>query len=266
MTAAPFVRAVVHFMRWVLVWAFCVGIACVACAPVHAQTGTPGDDGERLQVAAPYLELHTGPGRGFPVTFVVEKGQWVVIELRHTDWFRVRAQGGQVGWVTRQQLESTLTEAGVGKTFRDTLVDDYLRRRLEFGASWGRFKSEPMLKLSLSYRLADTVGIELGGGQVQGTFSGSDFWQVSLTSEPWSDRRLSPFFGVGLGKFRNIPNSSLVDATVSDAKLGHATAGLRWYIAERFVARLDWTLYTAFVSDARSAEYRAVTAGLAFFF
>lgn len=232
-------------------------------SPAFAQAD---DAGERLQITAPFLELHSGPGRGYPVFFVVERQQWVTVELRRTDWFRVRAEGGQVGWVPRVQLASTLTESGVSKSFRDTLLDDYLGRKLEFGAGWGRFKSEPMLKLWLHYRLADTVGVEVGGGQVQGVFSGTDFWHASLTSEPWSDKRFSPFFSVGLGQFRNIPNSSLVDAAVADAKLAHATLGLRWYIAERFVARLDWSLYTAFVSDARSLEYRSVSAGLAFFF
>ncbi len=221
---------------------------------------------ERLQVNDAFLEMHTGPGRGYPVFYVVERRQWITVEMRRTDWYRVRAEGGQVGWVPRQQMEGTLTEAGAGKSFRDVLLDDYLRRRLEFGAGWGRFKSEPMLKMWTQYRLADAVGVELGVAQVQGVFSGTDFWSVSLTSEPWSDRRLSPFFSVGLGQFRNIPNSSLVNAATTNAKLAHATAGLRWYLTERFVVRADGSLYTAFVADNRSIEYRAFTLGLAFFF
>ena len=76
----------------------------------------------------------------------------------------------------------------------------------------------------------------------------------------------SPFFSVGLGQFRNIPNSSLVNAAPVNARLAQATAGLRWYLAERFVLRLDASLYTAMVSDTRSLEYRAYTAGFAFFF
>jgi uncharacterized protein YgiM (DUF1202 family) len=228
----------------------------------------PGDPlvAERLQVAEPFLEMHTGPGRGYPVFFVVEKSQWVVVELRRTDWYRVRAEGGQVGWVPRQALASTLTAAGSTKTFRDLLLDDYLKRRVEFSGGWGRFRGEPMLRLGLQARVADTVGVELVVGQVQGLFSGTDFWHVSLVSEPWSDRRWSPYFSVGLGKFRNIPNSSLVDATPVDANLAQASLGLRWHISERFVARLDWTLHTAFVSDTRSTEYRSLTAGLGFYF
>lgn len=221
---------------------------------------------ERVQVADPFLELHTGPGRGYPVFHVAARHEWVTIEMRHTDWFRVRTENGKVGWVPREQIETTLTEAGSSKTFRDILVDDYLKRRAEFGGAYGRFKGEPMLKLWGAWRYAESLGIELSKGQVQGVFSGTDFWHLNLTAEPWSDRRWSPVFAIGLGKFQNIPNSSLVQAISVNAKLADASVGLRWYLSDRFVARADYTLYTAFVSDQRSLEYRAWTLGLSFFF
>lgn len=57
-----------------------------------------------------------------------------------------------------------------------------------------------------------------------------------------------------------------MQALPTDANLGNGGVGLRWYISDRFVARADWTLYTAFVSDTRSLEYRAWSLGLSFFF
>lgn len=238
--------------------------AAILCAaqPVHADDAPA----ERLQVAEPYIELRTGPGRGYPVFFVAARREWIVIELRHTDWFRVRTEGGKLGWVNRQQLETTLTEAGGAKTFRDIAVDDYLRRRVQLGAAWGQFKGEPMLKLWSSYKLSDTLSAEGTIGQVQGVFSGTEFWHVNLMSEPWSDQRLSPFFAVGVGRFRNIPNASLVGALTTNAKLANASIGLRYYLTERFIVRTDYSIYTAFVGDTRSIEYRAGTIGLSFFF
>jgi len=35
---------------------------------------------------------------------------------------------------------------------------------------------------------------------------------------------------------------------------------------ERFVLRADYSIYTAFLNDTRSGEYRALTGGLSFFF
>ena len=238
--------------------------ALVASAPTPAPRAS--DANERLRIADPYIELRTGPGRGFPIFYVAARGEWIEIEQRHTDWFQVRTDGGKAGWVNRSQLETTLTAAGLTKSFRDVLVDDYLNRKVQLGAAWGHFKAEPMLKLWTSYRLSETLSVEATIGQVQGVFSGTDFWHLNVLAEPWSDRRISPFFSIGLGKFRNFPNLSLVGATTTDAKLANASLGVRYYLSERFVMRADYSLYTVFVNDAKTTEYRAWTAGLAFFF
>ena len=37
-----------------------------------------------LEVAEPYIEMHTGPGRGYPVFNVVEQGE--TIEIRFSWW------------------------------------------------------------------------------------------------------------------------------------------------------------------------------------
>lgn len=243
----------------------CAGTALAlwsGLAPVHAQEAAA----DRVQVADPYLELHTGAGRGYPVFHVAARGEWVEILLRHTDWFKVRTANGKEGWVQRHQLETTLTEAGGTRTFRDVLLDDYLQRRVQMGGAWGRFSGEPMLKAWAGWRFSDTLSVDATVGQVQGRFSGTDLWHVDLLVEPWSDKRLSPFFGVGLGKFKNLPNASLVGALPTNAKLADAVLGARWHLSDRFVLQADYTLYTAFVADTRNTEYRAFTAGLSFFF
>ena len=255
--------------RWTALVALALAFALggAFAPPAAAADESPRNDGgERVQIADPFIELRTGPGRGFPVFFVSARQEWIAIELRRTDWFRVRTETGKVGWVNRAQLESTLTEAGGTKTFRDIVVDDYLKRRVQLGTAWGQFKSEPMLKVFGSARLTDTLTLEATLGQVQGTFSGTDFWHLNLLAEPWSDQRFSPFFAVGAGRFRNIPNASLVSALTTDAKLSNVSLGLRFYLTDRFIVRGDYSIYTAFVEDARSIEYRAATIGLSFFF
>jgi hypothetical protein len=232
---------------------------CVAAAAAE-------EPNERVQVVDPYIELRTGAGRGFPVHYVADRGEWIEILLRRTDWFKVRTARGKEGWVHRLQLENTLTEAGGYKTFRDVLLDDYLRRRLEFGVGYGRFEEEPMLKVWFAYNLTDTLSLEATSGQVQGTFSGTNIWHVDLVVQPWSDRRFAPFFGIGVGEFENVPKVTLVGATETDGRLTDAAIGVRFYITDRFVARADYTIYVAFIDEGRTDEYRAVTAGFSFFF
>ena len=225
-----------------------------------------GDKVERVQVTDPFIELHTFPGRGYPIFFVAARGEWIAIELRHTDWYKVRTAGGKEGWVTRAQLQSTLAENGLQQQFADVAFDDYLARRVELGAGYGRFHQEPMIKFWLSYRLSDTLSIESTLGQVQGVFSGTTLWHVNLQAEPWSDQRFSPFAGIGIGRFHNIPNQSLVNFQPTNARMADAIVGARYHLTDRFMIRVDYAIYTAFVSDQRSLEYRAATAGLSFFF
>jgi hypothetical protein len=258
MTIAVLLRWRCGLARVLLAFAFAVGAQLALPEAAAAQ--------ERVQITDPYIDIRTGPGRGFPIYHVAPRGEWIELLVRRTDWYKVRTANGREGWVNRTQLATTLTEAGTATAFRDVLIDDYLARRLEVGVAWGQFKGEPMLKLWTGYKFADALSVEATLGQVQGVFSGTEFWHVNLNVEPWSDRRLSPFFSVGLGRFRNIPNSSLVDAIETNANLADALVGLRFYLTERFVARLDWGIYTAYVSDLDSAEYKAATLGIAFFF
>ena len=48
------------------------------------------DEPHKILIADPFIELHTGPGRGYPVFHVVERGREVTIVKRRTDWFQVR--------------------------------------------------------------------------------------------------------------------------------------------------------------------------------
>jgi uncharacterized protein YgiM (DUF1202 family) len=242
-------------------------LATVSAPTVPVADSVPGGEKvERVQVTDPYIELHTFAGRGYPIFYVAARGEWVSIELRHTDWYKVRTATGKVGWVTRAQLQTTLAENGLQQQFADVAFNDYLARSVELGAGYGRFHQEPMIKFWLSWRFSDTLSLEWTLGQVQGVFSGTTLWHANLQAEPWSDQRFSPFAGIGIGRFHNIPNQSLVNFQPTNARMADAIVGARYHLTDRFMIRADYAIYTAFVSDQRSLEYRAATAGLSFFF
>ena len=84
-------------------------LVLLALSPAHA------DAAERyrtVDVDDPYLEMHTGPGRGYPKFYVVERGESIDIIKRRTDWFLVRSPNGKEGWVDRRQMERTLQPDG----------------------------------------------------------------------------------------------------------------------------------------------------------
>ena len=69
-----------------------------ALAPVAA---TAAADAEQVVIQDPYLEFHTGPGRGYPIFYVVDRGEEVSLLRRRTDWIKVRSDRGREGWVHR---------------------------------------------------------------------------------------------------------------------------------------------------------------------
>jgi hypothetical protein len=246
--------------RWRVALARAAACA-VLCLLVVGAAVTPVSAQEKVQITDPYIELRTGPGRGYPVFFVAGRDEWIEILLRQTDWYKVRAANGQEGWVNRAQLETTLTEAGTAKVFRDVLVDDYLRRKLELGAAWGQFEGEPMLKIWTAYRFADALSVEAAIGQVQGTYSGTEFWNINLNVSRGRIARLSPFSASVWAASRTSEREPRQRGR-DRCQPGQCGNALRYYIAERFVARLDLLDLPAYVGQ-QHARIRAWTIGIA---
>lgn len=221
---------------------------------------------ERVTVADPYLELHTGPGRGYPIFDIAQRGESVEILKRHTDWFKVRTAQRKEGWVSRAQMEATLTEAGETKTFRDVLFEDYLARRMEFGFSFGRLKHDPLLSAYTGYRLHENFVAELTVAQSTGDFSTTSLYYVSLVSQPFPDSRWSPFFSLGAGRFTNAPKATLVSAAETSGGLANAAIGLRYYVTRQFFLRVEARRHVALINYNSADHFNELSAGAAFFF
>ncbi len=233
-------------------------------APAPAGEATPLL--ARVRVVGPYLDMRSGPGRGYPIFYVAEREEWVVIELRHTDWFKVRTARGAVGWVSREQMKQTVTEDGTPFELADPSLVDYLNRRFDFGAGYGASKKTSFTRIWAGWRMSDTLSLDLNIGEVQAKTSTTGIWTASLLSEPWSDKRISPFFGVGVGRFHYEPNKSLVNREVIDGNMGALTLGVRYHLSGRAAIRVDYSRYSVLVSDTDYRNYQAGTVGLSIHF
>ena len=76
-----------------------------------------------------------------------------------------------------------------------------------------------------------------------------------MLAEPWSDRRFSPFFGIGVGRFCNLPNAAWSAPSRPTRTWPTRRSGRAIHIGDRFVARLDYTIFTTYLSDTRTSEY-----------
>ena len=78
---------------------------------------------QQVTVDDPYIEMHTGPGKGYPIFHVVDRGDSIEVIKRRTDWFLIRTVAGKEGWASRAQMELTLQPSGERTEIKDTTID-----------------------------------------------------------------------------------------------------------------------------------------------
>jgi hypothetical protein len=219
-----------------------------------------------VTVADPYLEMHTGPGRGYPRFHAVERGESIEILKRRTDWFLVRDARGVEGWVHREQLELTLRPDGDQVELADAGREDYLESRWEVGALSGDYGGANVVSLYGGFSLNPNVSVELWGSHLLGNVSNGWAANVNVVHETWPEWRVSPFFTLGGGYVHTEPKSTIVQGEDRSDTTAHVGAGIRFHATRRFILRAEYKSYVVFTSRDDNEEVEEWKAGFAFFF
>jgi len=219
-----------------------------------------------VTVADPYLELHTGPGRGYPRFHAVERGETIEILKRRTDWFLVRDARGNEGWVPRAQLELTLRPDGGQVRLVDADRQDLLDSRWEVGVLSGDYGGANVISIYGAFSLNPHVSVELWGSHLLGNFSNGWAASVNVVHETWPEWRVSPFFTLGAGYIHTEPKSTIVQGEDRSDQTAHVGAGLRFHATRRFILRAEYKSYVVFTSRDDNEEVEEWKAGFAFFF
>ncbi len=217
-------------------------------------------------VAEPYLELRTGPARGYPVVQVVERGGRIEILKSRTDWYKVRTDDGREGWVRREAMELTLNDGGEVNQFDAKDFSDYESRRWEMGALTGDFEGANVISIYGGYAFTANLSAELWVSQALGNFSNSTFTSINLLHQTFPDWRFSPYFTLGAGVIRTSPNATLVQTEDRTDEIAHAGIGIRAYINRHFLLRAEYKSYVVFTSRDENEEPNEWKAGFSFFF
>lgn len=230
-------------------------------APVLA-----ADEYRSVVVADPYLELRTGPGRGYPIFHVVDRGEKVDVLKQRTDWYRVRTENGKEGWVDRAQMELTLQPDGKRVSFGKLTIEDFTSAKWETGLLAGDFGGANVISVYGGYSLTPNVSIEIWGSQILGNFSNGWMGSVNIVHEAFPEWRVSPFFTLGAGVIHTKPKATIVRAEDRTDQIGHAGAGVRVYATRRFLLRAEYKSYVVFTSRDENEEVEEWKVGFAFFF
>lgn len=224
--------------------------------------------GERLQVVVddPYIEMHTGPGRGYPTFHVAERGETVIIHKQRTSWLKVETRHGQIGWVPRAQMANTLKLNGEPLQLDYATLEDYVSSRWELGFSAGDFDGAELLSVHLGYRLTSNITLQISGARAVGNFSDLLLGNASIKMQPFPEWRISPYFLLGAGVLRTKPSATLVQTEDRTDNTVQAGLGVRTYINRRMLFNLELRNYVALTSRDENEEVLEWKAGLSVFF
>ena len=214
----------------------------------------------------PFIEMRTGPGRGYPLFYIVERGEKVEVLKEKTEWFKVRNVKGTTGWVSRENLAKTLSSAGNLVALQRFGLDNFEKMKWELGVLGGDFGGAPLVSGLLAYRYAKNLSVEFTANQASGNLSNNLFASVSILNQPFPNWRVSPYFTLGMGKIVTKLNKTLVQSPDRDNELLLAGIGARTYITKRFVFRVEYRNYVALTNQTENDEIEEWKMGFGVFF
>ncbi|HEY4771390.1 MAG TPA: SH3 domain-containing protein [Steroidobacteraceae bacterium] len=242
----------------------------VCCLLIVLLLATPGPCGAReyLQVfvVVPYLEMHTGPGRGYPVFNVVDRDQSVDVLVRYTEWFKVRTERGLVGWVSEDDMVRTVLADGSPFTFNRGDRAGFTSHRYEMGLFAGSYGGATLISTYGSWSFNSQLAAELAVGQFLGNVSTGATVDLGLAHVFLPDWRFSPFVTLGTGLVHTEPKTTLVQPVNRTEQTAYVGGGVRYYLSRRFFLRAEYKSHVVFTKLNSNEVVDEWKVGFAFFY
>jgi opacity protein-like surface antigen len=214
--------------------------------------GFAGSDNQEsvvLEVADPYIEMHTGPGRGYPVFNVVEQGQTIEVLKHKASWYKIRSEDNKTGWTKAAQLSHTLESTGMPVDLPEIDHGDYLKSSWRVGSTGGQIEGANTFSITVGYRPLSWFGAEIEWGKIFDNSVTSDFYGINLILEPKSDWVVTPLVTAGAGQFDFSSRQKVVVEDAGTSNYVSAGAGVNYYIGRNFVMRGEYRWYSVSTDD-----------------
>ncbi|MGB1262020.1 MAG: SH3 domain-containing protein [Cognaticolwellia sp.] len=222
----------------------------VSISTQAAETTNTDSLAPSIVIEVPYIELRSGPGRGYPITHVVEQNESLKVLVKRTAWFKVEDKRGNQGWFHQDHLLSFSFNQQPVITAQQ---NDYLARSWEMGVGYGELEQSDFYRLNLSYAFSPVISTELIVGKGIGNVSDNEIAELMLTAQPFPELSVIPYFSVGAGAIRTTPHSVLADAKQRNNTLLSSAVGFKYYLARNFLLRAEYK-YSLVLTDRDDNE------------
>lgn len=225
-----------------------------------------GDDALRVQVADPYIDVRTGPGRGYPVFHVVEQGAFVTLLKRRTQWVKIRTPRGRTGWVSRTQLARTLDETGDYVALQDIDRREFVRPWGEAGVMVGELDGIRSVTGRLGLAFTENLQFDLEVSESSSNQATTQLLSVGIQHHLFPHWRISPYVFMGGGKVEIEPATVLVRPETESERSVYAGLGARLWLTRTFIFRSEYRNLVVLTDDNDNDELEEWRAGFSILF
>lgn len=221
---------------------------------------------QQVIVADPYVDMRSGPGRGFPIVYVVEKGKPIKLIKKKTQWYKVESPRGVLGWVHEDQMARTLIGDGSNFQINKSTRSEFVERDYEAGVLAGDFAGANVLTLHIGWNWTPNITTELAVSQAVGEVASIELYNLSIMHQPFPEWLVSPYFKLGAGRIHTQPNATIIQAEDRSDEIINSGLGVRIYVSQHFFLRTEYNAYTILTSRNDNDKVEEWKIGLSIFF
>lgn len=225
-----------------------------------------------VEIIDPFADLHTGPGRGYPIFFTAEQGEYITLVKRRTNWYLVETDNGTQGWVASRQLARTLKPSGQPLDLPTTGHGEFLASAWRVGFSANQFEGANGFSMFGGYRALTWLGAELEYGEIFGQSANLNYYGANVIIEPLAffedldTYNITPFIALGTGQMTLDSPIKRVKHDVKDANYQQYGLGLNYYIGFNFVIRSEYRWYATKTNQNDNIDFNEWKLGFSTFF
>lgn len=215
------------------------------------------DEPPTVTVTQPYIEFHTGPGRGYPVFHVAAAGDQIKVLKQRTNWFLIQTtdRHPKQGWIHINSMKETAADTNdAGTVYAAFPGYDRRNQKWQWHAAGGDFGGAASISAAITYKVTKNIGLQLEGTQILGDFSDGKMVTASALHYPFPDWWITPYFQLGAGVLQTEPSATLVQAEDRTDNTLLVGGGLSVELGQRFELFMDYRRHTVLTSRDDNEE------------
>ena len=240
------------------------------CGPLNADQHNANkndlDTGLQVTVVEAYIDMRRGPGIGYAIFYIAERGELVRIEKSRTDWYKVSNKNGVSGWVHASAIKLTIDSRGDPLAIEVAGLSSFKKRKWDLGMSAGDFGGNDLISVHGSYHFNKNLSSEFSYIETFGNAVDGRGIFVKLVHQPFPHWRLSPFVAIGGGIYESNPRSNIATTESRSDNVSLVAAGIQMYLAQRLFLRLQYNNYLVITDRDNDEEIESWSIGINAYF